>query len=225
MAKKKFKFKDNDEKFEKNNFSFDDSNSEDTQTGKKKKLKFKNPFTKLNKKGKIIAGVICLAVVLGVLFIGWSIFSVNDSKPVYGERCAGLVEIKEENLTKTEDYMMKKYPNDIESISLETACKEVHIDIVVKKNVKAADARDMAVKAAKALDKYCGYKVEKGETYSYLYGTYNDVSQYEVDVFMTSERGNPFPIYGTKHFGQNKFNWTSTNIVDKKTYRKVKKKK
>lgn len=211
-----FHFDDSNE-FEKKHFEFDDSQT-DEEIKQTEEIDSKEP-----KKKKRLWTIIIIAAILGVaaLGLGYLIFSLNDNKPVLGSRCEGIQEIDQSIIDKTITKMEKN--EAIKSINIEIFCKELRVDIDFKKGTSLADAKSLAKKTVKTLDKYYGHTIASGSSYSDLFGTYENVTQYEVELYMTCSGNKKFPVYGTKHTNTDKYSWTLSSVKDKKTYKKVKK--
>lgn len=164
-----------------------------------------------------------LLIALGVLFILFMVYifilSSNDG-PVYGNRCEGIVEISKDLKTAAID-TAKKDHSEIKDIDIEIACKQLKIDITYQENMKAKDAEKIAEDVVLTLDKLVGKPKENGKTYSTLLGKIDNVSQYEVNLFLVSEKSEDFPIYGTKHVQNDEFSYTLASIKDKDSYEKA----
>lgn len=164
-------------------------------------------------------------IALIVLFIAFAVYiftlSSNDG-PVYGKnRCEGITTIAKDLQTAAIDTMKSKY-SEINSITMETTCKQLKVDIVYKENMDTKKAKKIAEEAVQTLDGLVGKTKEEGKTYSTLFGKIDNVSQYEVNLYLVSQNSEDFPIYGTKHVQKDKFSYTLASIRDKDSYNKAK---
>jgi len=64
-------------------------------------------------------------------------------------------------------------------------------------------------------------KKEDGKKYSSLFGYENNVAQYEVNLFLESNKSKDFPIYGTKHVQKDKFSYTLASVKDQESKEKA----
>ena len=181
----------------------------------------KTKKTKMKKHWKILIAFLVVCVIGAIaLALYYASFSAKDSRPVYGDRCAGIQEIKTEDINDTVAKMKEKYSSYIKDIKIEINCKEVCIDIELKKSATIDKAKKIAKAAVKTLDETVGKEKAVNSDYSDLFGKYNGVNQYDVQIYMTSS-AKGFPVYGTKHAGNDTFSYTTANIKDKSTYKKV----
>ena len=208
---------DNQEEIEKKHFAFDDEDTKEVVVNNEPQV-VEEPK---KKKAWLIALVLIILAVGagGIYFIN---FMINDNKPVLGARCEGIQEISPEVISKTKKKLEKNA--NIKSVNMEIFCKELRIDIVYKKGTTVKKAKSLAKKTVKTLDSYTGKKKSKNSSYSDLFGTHENVTQYEVELYLTCSGNKKFPIYGTKHTNSNKFSYTTAGVKDKKTYKRVKKK-
>lgn len=212
---KHFKFDDNEE-FNTQHFEFDDSQNDEQV----KSVEDNSKDDKKKSKLWYLIPILAVVAILG-LGVGYLIFAVNDNKPVLGNRCEGIQVISQDILQKTITKMEKN--DEIKSMNIEIFCKEVRIDLEFKKGTSLDTAKSLAKKSVKQLDKYYGHDIVSGSSYSDLFGTYENVTQYEVELYMTCSGNKKFPVYGTKHANSDTYSWTLSSVRDKKTYKKVKK--
>ena len=159
-----------------------------------------------------------------VLFIAFMVYifvlSSNDG-PVYGKsRCQGIVAIEKDNIQSTISYIKKKYP-EVQNVTMEIACKQLKVDIVFKDGMETKKAKSIAEETIQILDKLVGKKKEDGKKYSSLFGYENNVAQYEVNLFLESNKSKDFPIYGTKHVQKDKFSYTLASVKDQESKEKA----
>ena len=162
-------------------------------------------------------------IVFGVLFIAFSIYIFLESRnngPVYGDRCQGIVEISND-LRKAAIDTAKNEHSEIQDITLEITCKQLKVDIVYKPGMKTKDAQKIAENVVQTLDKLVGKPKEDGKTYSTLFGKIDNVSQYEVNLYLTSQDSKDFPIFGTKHVQNDEFSYTLASVKDKESKEKA----
>ncbi len=164
-----------------------------------------------------------LLIVLGVLFILFMVYIFilsNNDGPVYGKRCEGIVEISKDLKDAAIDTSQKNH-SEIEKLDIEIVCKQIKVDIQFKAGMKAADAQKIAEDVVLTLDKLVGKPIENGKKYSTLLGKIDNVSQYEVNLYLKSADSEDFPIYGTKHVQKDEFSYTLASIRDKDSYDKA----
>lgn len=162
-------------------------------------------------------------IVFGVLFIAFFIYIFLESRnngPVYGSRCYGIVEIPND-LRKAAIDTAKNEHSEIQSLNLEVTCKQLKVDIHFKAGMKTKDAQKIAENVVQTLDKLVGKPKEDGKTYSTLFGKIDNVSQYEVNLYLTSQDSKDFPIFGTKHVQNDDFSYTLASVRDQKSKEKA----
>lgn len=169
--------------------------------------------TKKKFKLKIWHCVIAAMALLVVIFLVYCMIMTNESGPVYGDRCKGMLTIDKKYRTQTISTIKSKY-SQVKSMDMEIACKELKIDITFESGMSTAKAKSIGEEAAKTLDGLVGRSKVSGSSYSDLFGTYKNVNQYEVDLYMTSSNSDDFPIYGTKHVGTDSYNYTLASVKD-----------
>lgn len=165
-----------------------------------------------------------LLIVLGVLFILFAVYiflESNNDGPVYGKRCEGVVEISKDLTTAAIDSAKKEH-SEIKDLDIEIACKQVKVDIVFEDGMKTDNAKKIAEDVVLIFDKLVGKPKEEGKTYSTLFGKIDNVSQYEVNLYLKSANNEDFPIYGTKHVQNDEFAYTLASIRDQDSYDKAK---
>ncbi|WP_050635534.1 hypothetical protein [Candidatus Stoquefichus sp. SB1] len=191
---------------------YEDFDEEDSQPMSKKKKKF------------VWKWWYYLLIALAVLMIAFIVYifvlSSNDG-PVYGKRCEGLVTIPKDLQTAAID-TVKKENSDVQDITIEIACRQVKVDIVYKDKMDTKKAQKIAENAVQTLDKLVGKTKEEGKTYSTLFGKIDNVNQYEVNLFLTSQNSDDFPIYGTKNVQNDEFSYTLASVRDKDSAEKAK---
>ena len=164
-----------------------------------------------------------LLILFGALAIAFIVYiaalSLHDG-PVYGNRCEGMVSISKDARDATVSTMEEKY-DDIESMTLSTECRQLKVDIVFKDNMSAKKAENIAEETVQTLDDIVGREKEDGKTYSDLFGTIDGVTQYEVNVFMTSAQSDDFPIYGTKNIQNDDFSYTLASVRDEESAKRA----
>lgn len=187
------------------------------------KSKSKKPVSK--KKGKkkikpiywmIIVFVAIVALVMGYV---WSI-SRNDG-PVYGDRCAGMAEIKETAIKTTVDNM-KANLDGVSDLSIQVECKTIEIKITMAEGQDGEAAAKATKTILKELDKNVGLpKSNEKKEYSDLLTAANkkDSTKYHVDITIKGV-GEDYPIFGSKHPNSDKINFTyatprDPDLVDK----------
>ena len=99
--------------------------------------------------------------------------------------------------------------------------KQLKVDIVYKPGMKTKDAQKIAENVVQTLDKLVGKPKEDGKTYSTLFGKTDNVSQYEVNLYLTSQDSKDFPIFGTKHVQNDEFSYTLASVKDKESKEKA----
>lgn len=189
----------------------DDEVNGDDLVGKKKTKKFQwKPWH-----------FICIGLIVLVLaFFVYIFFISSNEGPVYGSRCEGVVEIDRSYIDETIKDMTAEN-SEIQSLTIEIACKQLKVDILFKDKMKTKAAKSIAEKVVQTLDAKVGKEKDKGKTYSHLFGYEKKVAQYEVNLFLESNDSKDFPIYGTKHVQKDKFSYTLASIKDKESYDKA----
>lgn len=172
------------------------------------------------KKWQIVLVIIFAAV---VAFTGTMVYMAREDGPVYGDRCEGLLTIKQSALKSTESTIKKRNSKIIDTINISIQCKELKFDIAFKHNATEAQGKKVCYDAVKLLDKTVGAKSYKGSKYSALLNKYNGVKQFECDFYLTCPKGSSWPIYGTKMAGSDKFNFSDAKIKNKTSYNKAQK--
>ena len=90
-----------------------------------------------------------------------------------------------------------------------------------KDGMETKKAKSIAEETIQILDKLVGKKKENGKKYSSLFGYENNVAQYEVNLFLESNKSKDFPIYGTKHVQKDKFSYTLASVKDQESKEKA----
>lgn len=191
---------------------FDFNNEEEDTMAKhknKKKLKWHWWYYLL-----IIILVLCLAFGIYILI------KSNNNGPVYGDRCEGLVSVSKDLITSTEDTIEQKY-SSITDLDLSIECRTLHVDIQFSEGMDTETAEEIAEETVQTLDELVGESKEEGYTYSNLFGTIDGETQYEVNVYMTSENSEDFPIYGTKSVQSDEFTYTLASVTDEESAQKA----
>lgn len=189
---------------------FDDFDEESQPMSKKKKFVWKWWHYAL-----IVCFVLCVALG-GYLFV----LSRHEG-PVYGNRCEGMVVISKDIKDSAVAEIEKKYP-EIKELSFQVACRQLKVYMTFEDGMNTKKAQQIAEEAVQTLDALAGYKKDEGKTYSQLFGTIDNVSQYEVNLILISQDSEDFPIYGTKHVQKDSFSYTLASIKDKDSYQKAK---
>ncbi|MCD7894202.1 MAG: hypothetical protein LUG60_10990 [Erysipelotrichaceae bacterium] len=184
---------------------------EDTMAKRKKKKKFRWHWWYYL---FIIILVLCLA--FGIYII----IKSNNNGPVYGDRCEGLVSISKDLITSTENTIEEKY-DSITELDLSIECRTLHVDITFSEGMDTEEAQEIAEETVQTLDDLVGESKEEGNTYSNLFGTIDNETQYEVNVYMTSENSDDFPIYGTKSVQSDEFTYTLASVADEDSAQKA----
>lgn len=176
--------------------------------------KKKAPKSKGIKKWQIVLIIILAAV---IAFTGSMIYMAREDGPVYGDRCKGLVSVKNSILTKTESEVKSKYKL-VNTINISIQCKEFKFDIDFNHATTETQAKNICKAAVKLLDNNAGQKSYKGSSYSVLLNKVNGVKQFECDFYLTCSKGDAWPIYGTKMAGSDSFNFSNAKIKNKTSY-------
>lgn len=178
---------------------------------------------KKKKKGFVMQWWHYLFILFGALVIAFIVYiavlSFRDG-PVYGNRCEGMVSISKDARDSTVSMMEEKY-DEIESMSLSTECRQLKVDIVFKDKMGTEKAENIAEETVQTLDDIVGREKANGQTYSDLFGTIDGVTQYEVNVFMTSANSDDFPIYGTKNIQNDEFSYTLASVRDEESAKRA----
>ena len=98
---------------------------------------------------------------------------------------------------------------------------ELKLDITFKAGMSTKEAQNIAEETVQTLDGIVGREKEDGQKYSDLFGTIDGVTQYEVNVFMTSSDSEDFPIYGTKNIQNDEFSYTLASVRDEESAKKA----
>lgn len=205
-------------------FDFSDSN-QGTQNRKKAqphiKRQVKQPKktkTKGLKKWQIVLLVILVVV---VALTGTMIYMAREDGPVYGDRCEGLVSVKNSVLKKSEEEIKSKNKL-INTIDITIQCKEFKFDIDFNHSATENQAKKICYNAIKILDKNAGLDSYKGSKYSVLLNEYKNVKQFECDFYLTCSSGDAWPIYGTKMAGNDNISFSDAKIKNRSSYNKAK---
>ncbi|WP_295090795.1 hypothetical protein [uncultured Catenibacterium sp.] len=212
----------------KERFHFDDEEEAVIQTPKKKAEKKPTPkemgikSSKESKK-KIQTKYVVLGIV-AVLLLAFGIYlysALRDEGPVYGDRCEGLVTVQKSVLDDTMNEAKFKY-SSIASIDIETACKQLKVDITFNNGTSVKTAEEVSKEVVKILDSKGGQAAYEGSSYSELLNKHNGVKQYEVNLYLTGGNDTDYPIYGTKQAGKDDIGFTLSSVKDQETTNKVK---
>ncbi|WP_298092949.1 hypothetical protein [uncultured Catenibacterium sp.] len=212
----------------KERFHFDDEEEAVIQTPKKKAEKKPTPkemdikSSKESKK-KIQTKYVVLGIV-AVLLLAFGIYlysALRDEGPVYGDRCEGLVTVQKSVLDDTMNEAKSKY-SSIASIDIETACKQLKVDITFNNGTSVKTAEEVSKEVVKILDSKGGQAAYEGSSYSELLNKHNGVKQYEVNLYLTGGNDTDYPIYGTKQAGKDDIGFTLSSVKDQETTNKVK---
>ena len=188
----------------------EDSVDEEEDMTKKKKFKVK-PWM-------VILGVLFIIVFAFVIYI---FVLTNTDGPVYGDRCEGAYEISEDAITTTIETIKEEY-DSITDLTIEIACKEVKIDIEFEAGMDTDDAKKIGRETAHLLDDTVGIeKEDEDDKWSNLYGYISNVAQYDVQLYLTSEDSEDFPIYATKHHSGDNFSYTYASVKDEESKEKA----
>lgn len=171
-----------------------------TKKTKKKQFKFKPVY------------IILIVFVICVLAFAYYLFSATNSDgPVYGNRCASMVELPDDVLTQTKDEFLSK--DEITSINIEKACRTLKIDIDFAEGTTTETIQDLCQQVLFMIDEKAGYsKNNESDTYSYLFTTHDDVQQYHVDFTLRCEGNEDFPAFATKHPQHDDISYTLSSI-------------
>lgn len=172
------------------------------------------------KKWQIVLVIIFAAV---LAFTVSMVYMAREDGPVYGDRCEGLLTVKQSALKSTASTIKKRNSKIIDTINISIQCKELKFDIAFKHNATEAQGKKVCYDAVKLLDKTVGAKSYKGSKYSALLNKYNGVKQFECDFYLTCPKGDSWPIYGTKMAGSDKFNFSDAKIKNRTSYNKAQK--
>lgn len=157
-----------------------------------------------------------------IAFVLYIFVLTNDEGPIHGNRCEGLTTTLTENQFNDVSSQMKKKYSEIQDLTLVVECKQLKVDILFKDKMNTDKAKKIAEETVKTLDKIVGKPIEKGKTYSSLFGLEQKEPQYEVNLILDSSNSKDFPIYGTKHVSKDSFSYTLSSVKDKESYDKAK---
>ena len=177
-----------------------------TETKKKTKKSKKKPF-----KFKPVY-IILIVFVICVLAFAYYLFSATNSDgPVYGNRCASMVELKDEVLTQTKDEFQNK--DEINTISIEKACRTINIEIDFVEGTTTETIQDLCHQVLLMIDEKAGYsKNNESDAYSYLFTTHDDVQQYHVNFTLRCAGNEDFPAFATKHPQNDDISYTLSSV-------------
>lgn len=163
-------------------------------------------------------------ITLTVLFVAFMVYIFvlsNNDGPVIGHRADGIVVIEKDLQTAAVDTIKNKYKNEIQEMTLETRARQLRIHISFVDGMDTKKAQEIAEEAVQTLDGLVNKEKEEGKTYSKLFGKINNVAQYEVNLILTSNNSQDFPIYGTKHIQNDSFSYTYSSIKDQESHDKA----
>lgn len=166
--------------------------------------------------------LLILFAVLAIAFAVYIFMASQNNGPVYGNRCEGVEVISKDEQSSTIAIIKEKYQDEIEELNLSTECRQLKVDIVFKAKMDTKKAQKIAEETVQTLDKAVGKNKADDKTYSELFGTINGETQYEVNVFMTSQDSEDFPIYGTKSVKSDSFSYTLASVKDEESAQKAK---
>lgn len=180
-------------------------------------------FMKRKKKGFVMKWwhyLLMLVAVLAIVFIAYIVSVSLRNGPIYGSRCEGMVSISKDARDSTVSMMEEKY-KEIESMTISTECRQLKVDVRFEDGMSTKKAQTIVEETVQTLDEIVGRDKEEGKTYSDLFGTIDGVTQYEVNVFMTSSDSEDFPIYGTKNVQNDEFSYTLASVKDEESAKKA----
>ncbi|MFV0393422.1 MAG: hypothetical protein ACK5LC_03355, partial [Coprobacillaceae bacterium] len=130
--------------------------------------------------------VVLLVFVLAVGgFTAYIFASTNTDGPVYGDRCAALVEIDEKKFDEVEQQMVTA--DGIQSIEITKDCRMIDIVINFDENVGWEGAQTLATQTLQTLDAALGQaKSNEESAYSQVFGEANGRGQYNVSFRLRS---------------------------------------
>lgn len=165
---------------------------------KKKKFRFKAIY------------LIPIIFVMSCLAFAYYIFSSTQSDgPIYGNRCANVLEIDASKLIEAQAAIANN--EKLSSVSIEKNCLAVKITLTFKDDVSVEDAKKIATEATKTLDQTLGFeKNNASDSYSKIFGVDGDRRQYDIQLTLYgSSEG--FPVFGNKHYQSNEIQYTDSN--------------
>ena len=169
--------------------------------------------TKKAKKSKFQAKYLVPVIfIVVVAVVGFSVFqSLFQSGPIYGERCAGVTEISEDDLHSVQKDVEKEI-SEIDDLLIEVHCKTIAIDIKFKSEVDEERTNEICEEILLAIDEKIGLSKSDSESqYSDLFGTYNGKTQYHVD-FTIEGTNDVFPAFASKHPNSDEINYTFNTV-------------
>ena len=169
---------------------------------------------KTNKKKFKAIYLVPLIFVLVVIIVGFSLFqSLFQKGPVYGERCAGVTEVSQENMTNLEA-SIKSENSSIEKILIEVNCKTFAIDLKLTTGLDKDQITELCENVLLAIDQKVALSKSNSESkYSDLFGTYNGKLQYHVD-FTIEGSDDIYPIFASKHPTSDTINFTYNEAIN-----------
>lgn len=193
-------------------FTFDDelnTNNSKNQTNKPKR-KFKV------KKWQIAVIAALIVMIFGAIFL--MVFSSNDGKPIYGDRCKSLISIDQKKFTNVISQV--KASGTVTDMVIEVNCRTINIKMTFKDGTSAAEATQLATNALHVLDDSQGYEKSSSTVWSKLLSTSDNTNQYHVNFILRSN-GTSFPIFGTKHPANDQITFKTTDAADETTKNSV----
>lgn len=182
------------------------------ETLKKKKRKFKL---------KIWHIVLLVFVLIVGIFFTYIFASTSNDGPVYGDRCAVLVEVDETKFNEVAQQMIAV--DGIQFVEIKKDCRIIDILIAYDDYVGAADAQELARQTLQTLDLALGQEKENEEDpYSKVFGFANGRGQYNVNFRLRSIGASPeFPMFGTKQPKEGDIVFTMSTPANQETTDKV----
>lgn len=191
-------------------FKFDDNEIDETLKNGDKQVK---KGAKKKRKLKIWVVILLAIVAVMVLFLVYILgFSGNGDGPVYGDRCASLLSISNEQLTQGEAAIEAN--ESVTDVNIEINCRTIKLTYTFVDNISADDAMTITESTLHSFDDAIGLNKDEGAAWSQLFNNANGRMQYDVDIILKSNGDAGFPIFGVKHAGVDTITYTSQNVRD-----------
>lgn len=189
------------------------------RSGRKKGSKSKRKF-------KPIYVVPITFIVLVLLFAAWLWSSTRENGPVYGSRCAGMIDFPEDVMASTASQMMSS-DSRITALTIAKDCRQIKINMTVSDDTSSQDAAAIAETVLKTLDANAGVSHSNSNSaYSDLFGVLNaetddEVTQYHVDFIIQGGADDAFPIFASKHPKSDEIQFTYNAPRDEEVVQEV----
>ncbi len=193
-----------------NQFKFDDNETDDTLKNGDKKLK---KGAKKKRKLKIWVIILLVIVVAMVLFLVYIFgFTGNNDGPVYGDRCASMLSIGDEQLAQGEAAIEAN--ENVTDVNIEINCRTIKMTYTFVDNISTDDAMTITESTLHSFDDAIGLNKDDGAAWSQLFNNANGRMQYDVDIILKSNGDAGFPVFGVKHAGVDTITYTTQNVKD-----------